>query len=97
MSHLKNFQGIVSGYKNYIFPCPTIEAMAVKRAKICSACSNCDPNHPFKKLLADGETIEEIKGLGCTLCGCLLSVKTRQLFSDCPENRWADKKLSTLN
>lgn len=88
MGALQNFQGIISGFMNYKFPTLTMEQLAVERAKVCSECQHCDANHPFKKLLGDGETIEEIKGMGCKLCGCLLSAKVRQLFSDCPEKKW---------
>jgi hypothetical protein len=88
MDTLSNFKGIVSGFKNYAFPSIEMEKKAVQRAKICSQCPECDPNHSFKKLLGDGETIEEIKGMGCKACGCLLSAKTRQLFSACPQGRW---------
>lgn len=96
MSVLTNLQGIIAGYKNYTFPSETMEKIARERALVCALCSHCNPDHPFKRLMGDGETIEEIKGMGCSLCNCLLSVKTRQLFSDCPAGRW-DKNLLTTN
>lgn len=90
MSIMTNLKAIVSGYKNYKFPSETMEKLAKERAKVCASCEHCNPDYPFKKLLADGETIEQIKGMGCNICGCLLSAKTRQLFTTCPEKKWGE-------
>lgn len=90
MSTLNNFKAIVSGFKNYVFPSIHMEQLAKERAKVCSNCEYCNPNFIFKKLIGDGESIEEIKGMGCDRCGCFLSAKTRQLFSKCPESKWGE-------
>ena len=78
---------ITEGFKNYLFPMPIIEELATERAKICADCDKADPEHPFKKLLDDNRT-EEIKGMGCSVCNCLLSAKVRQLREKCPLDKW---------
>lgn len=87
-----NFLAIVSGYKNVIFPSKDMEKLAHERAKICAECENCDPNFKFKKVIGNFESIEEIKGMGCKKCGCFLTAKTRQLYSKCPERKWAENE-----
>lgn len=86
-----NFKAIISGFKNYAFPSEAMEKLARERAKVCSKCEYANPEHPFKKMLPD-DSIEIISGMGCNICGCFLSAKTRQLFSDCPEGKWGNPK-----
>lgn len=95
MSGWTNLRAIVSGFKNYHFPNAEIEKIAKERAKICASCPYANPEHPFKLLLDDNRT-QEIKGMGCNICGCLLSAKTRQLLNDCPEGKWDKKDTNNL-
>lgn len=85
--NLQTFQAITEGFKNYTFKIPEMEKLAVERAKICAACPHANPEYPFKLLKEDGET-EPIQGMGCNICGCLLSAKIRQMISGCPEKKW---------
>lgn len=90
MDYVTNLKAIVSGFKNYKFPSKTMEELAKERAKICATCEYANPNHPFKKMIDDQRT-EIINGMGCNICGCLLSAKVRQLFTDCPEKKWGNR------
>lgn len=83
-----NFKAIASGWKNYIFKSPTIEELAKTRAKICAECPHFSDKHPFKGKLMPDKTIEPIEGVACTLCGCPLSAKLRQVLEQCPEKKW---------
>lgn len=87
MSAWTNLRAIVTGFKNVTFPSESFEKLAKERSKVCAACPHARPDHPFKKLLPNGLT-EEIKGMGCNLCGCLLSAKVRQILHSCPDGRW---------
>lgn len=82
------FKAILQGFKNYTFPNEHFEKLATERAKICAACPHANPKKIFKNF-KDGKT-SEIEGLGCDLCGCLLSAKVRQALSTCPDKpkRW---------
>mgnify|MGYP006921381677 CR=1 FL=1 len=86
--NLRILKEIVSGHKNFIFPSKEIEELANVRAEICASCEHADPNHPFKKFIPEEKRIEIIKGLGCKLCGCPLSAKTRSVMSTCPKDKW---------
>jgi hypothetical protein len=85
---LKNFAAITSGFTNFIFKSEFHEKLAISRAEECSKCPNADPEHKFKKWLPKDNRIEEINGMGCKLCGCLLSAKVRQVLEKCPDGRW---------
>lgn len=80
-------QSIISGYKNYKFPVPSMETLAKERAKICSECVNCKEKAILKVTLPDKRT-QEIEGAQCTICKCPLSAKVRSLFEKCPLNKW---------
>lgn len=83
-----NFKAIASGWKNYIFKSPTIEELANTRAKICSECPHFSDKHKFKGRLMPDNSIKPIEGVACTLCGCPLSTKLRQVLEQCPEKKW---------
>lgn len=85
-------RAILQGWKNVAFESEAIEKIARNRAKICAACPNANPEYPFKQWFPEENRIEEIKGLGCNVCGCPLSSKIRQLLETCPENRWKTPK-----
>lgn len=87
---LKKFEAITQGFKNFVFPNEYMEKLATERAKICSTCEHADPNHKFKKWVPADNRTKEIKGMGCSLCGCLLSAKVRQVLESCPDKpkRW---------
>ena len=87
MEPWKKLNAIVTGFLNYNFPNESIEKIAKDRAKICAECVHANPEHPFK-LLLDDQTTQDINGLGCDICHCLLSAKVRQLFEGCPLKKW---------
>lgn len=78
--------GIISGFKNYIFPNKEMEEIAMERAKICSECPFAVET-TFKQIELD-DSIKEIKGLKCSDCGCILSAKVRQMYNKCTQNKW---------
>jgi len=80
------FKAIISGFKNYAFLNKEIEEIAINRAKICSICPSAVETM-LKQILPDS-SIKEIAGLKCADCGCILSAKVRQLYDNCPQNKW---------
>ena len=87
MAGIRTLRAIIQGFKNYNFPDEEVERIAKERARICAGCEFADHNHPFKLMLEDGRT-ENIKGLGCQICHCLLSAKVRQFLQSCPLKKW---------
>lgn len=85
----EKYQAIAQGWKNYIFKSDTVEELAKTRAKICSECPHIDTEYPFKNMLPD-KSIKIIEGTACSLCGCPLSAKLRQVLQSCPDTpkRW---------
>ncbi len=90
MDSLKKLAAITSGFTNFVFPTEYHEKLATSRAEECSNCPHANPEHQFKKWLPKDNKIEKISGMGCDLCGCLLSAKVRQVLEKCPDNppRW---------
>ena len=80
------YLGIISGFKNFMFPNKEMEELALERSKICSECSSAVETK-IKQLQMD-DTIKEIEGLKCADCGCILSAKVRQKFDNCPQKKW---------
>lgn len=75
---------ILTGWKNYIAKSEVPESIAKERAAICSAC----PDAKHGKLLAFvKDSLREIEGHYCTLCGCPLSAKIRS-NDICPKKKW---------
>lgn len=81
------YADILDGFANYTFPNEKAEALAKKRAAICSKC-------PFVRYsgivntVSVGENIKEVKGMYCDVCGCGLSAKIRSLADFCPRSYW---------
>ena len=75
---------ILSGWKNYLTKSKVTEAIASKRAAICTAC----PHAKQGKLLAFiKDTLKEVEGAYCDKCGCPLSAKVRS-NDICPIHKW---------
>lgn len=75
---------IITGWANVIFENEDIEAMAKKKAMVCSTCINAEWS-----LIASlvNDRIEEIKGLKCGLCGCPIGALIRS-NEICKANKW---------
>jgi hypothetical protein len=74
-----NLKDIANGYYNLLLkgvgvPNEQIEELAAKRLEHCDACeTNGAPT---------------ILGGHCTLCGCLMSAKSRSINAKCPLGKW---------
>jgi hypothetical protein len=84
MSKIKE---IIEGWKNFAFPTPRIEAMAMERAGVCSICEHAK-KMKHTRFLKESLQFENIEMLKCDQCGCPLSAKTRSVTSQCPKNKW---------
>jgi hypothetical protein len=86
----KKLRAITSGFTNLIFKNEYHEKLAISRAEECAKCPHANPNHPFKKWFPEDNRTVHISGMGCNLCGCLLSAKVRQVLEKCPDkpSRW---------
>jgi len=71
---------IMEGINNRIFKKEHVEAEAALRWAICKKCPHLD-NVGNNCLVPGTQPC-------CSKCGCSLSLKTRSLSSDCPDNRW---------
>lgn len=87
MNEWIKLRAIIQGFKNLKFSSDSIEKIAKERAVICAKCEHSNTEHPFKLLLEDQST-QDINGMGCNICHCLLSAKVRQLFEGCPLKKW---------
>ncbi len=76
----KSRKQILEGIKNQVFKSDAVEDIAKERKKICKSCDEYDQ-----------------EGISCAIpgtapccgdCGCSLSIKTRSLSSDCPQQHW---------
>ena len=63
---------IYTGWKNYVFPNPEIEAEAKKRIEIC----------------VDNECKKFRSNKTCAICGCYMPAKVRNPKSKCQINKW---------
>ena len=77
---------IISGFANLSFPSPHIEAMAMKRAAICSECPAAEKTGMYS-VVVDNRT-KDIQGMKCADCGCNLSAKVRSEHDACPRGKW---------
>lgn len=77
-------KNILSGWKNYLEKSEVTEAIARQRATVCRICPNAKTGM-LSAFIKD--SIKEIKGTYCALCGCPLSAKVRS-NDICPENKW---------
>jgi len=86
--NIQKFNAIVSGWKNFVFPNKHVEELAKVRAEICSKCPHMTTEYPFKKFIPEEKRIEEVKGVGCGICGCPLQSKLRVPMEKCPSDKW---------
>ena len=63
---------IYNGWKNYIFQSPEVEKIAKERIQICVK-NECNKFRRNKT---------------CSICGCYMPAKVRNLKSNCPLNKW---------
>ena len=76
----KNRKQIAEGIKNSIIRDQFVEEVAEDRMSICLNCPNIDK---------EGSNCLVPKTQPCcSLCGCSLSLKTRSLSSECPDDHW---------
>ncbi len=75
-----DIRGIISGLFNYFFKNESVEDISYYRNEICIGCDSFD----------EEGTKCFVKGTGpcCGECGCSLKLKTRDLGSSCPLNKW---------
>lgn len=77
---------IYEGYKNIIILSPTVEKIAMDRAKICAGCP-----HAIKKewpqLILGQDRITTITGLACEFCGCPISAMVRSIDKKCGDQK----------
>lgn len=68
-----NFDEIIVGWKNYIFPNKEVEELAKKRLKIC----------------LDKTICEKLSNTySCKICRCYMPAKVRSVKSKCPLRHW---------
>lgn len=79
-----NIKSIVTGWKNYIDKSEVVEETAQERAKICAACPHAKQG---KLLTFVKDSLKEVEGAYCDLCGCPLSAKIRSK-DICPTSKW---------
>ena len=77
---------IISGFANLSFPNEQVEAMAMKRAAICSECPAAEKTSIYS-VVVDNRT-KDIQGMKCGDCGCNLSAKVRSERDNCPRGKW---------
>ena len=80
------FSNIVSGFANLAFPDDQVEALAMKRARICSECPSAEKTGVYS-VVVDNRT-KQIQGMKCVDCGCNLSAKVRSVGDSCPQGKW---------
>lgn len=80
---LKN---IASGFVNLAFKDKKVEALAMKRAKICAECPMAQKTGTYS-VVVDKRTTN-IQGMKCGECGCNLSAKVRSVRDYCPLGYW---------
>ena len=78
---------IVSGFSYLVVKDSEIEQLAKKRADICGGCRYAKYDKKVNTIVV-GETIHQIKGMYCDLCGCSLAGKLRSEDEYCPIRKW---------
>jgi hypothetical protein len=77
-------KAILKGWTNYLTS--DVDDEVVKsRAEICGGCPHAVKS---KLLFMVKDTLKEIEGFKCDLCGCPLSAKIRQNDEPCDDGRW---------
>lgn len=82
-----NVINILTGWKNFISKSEVVEKIAEERAAICAVCPHAKQG---KLLTFVKDTLSEVQGAYCDMCGCPLSAKIRSL-EICPINKWNDQ------
>ena len=86
MSKLKslNAKAIYNGWTNYLTS-DVHDEVVKSRAQICGGCPHAVKS---KLLFMVKDSLKEIEGFKCDLCGCPLSAKIRQNVETCDDGRW---------
>lgn len=77
MGVVTKFTLIAEGWKNLAFENPRVEAIAKKRATLCSQCPN---------------VIMVSRVAWCEKCWCPIASKTRATGEQCPIGKWGVEK-----
>jgi hypothetical protein len=78
---------IVDAFSYLVVKDSEVEKLARKRAEVCGACRYARYNKVINTIVV-GETIHQIKGMECDLCGCSLAGKVRGENEGCPIHKW---------
>ena len=78
---------IVNGFSYLVVKDSEVEQLAKKRAEVCGGCRYAKYNEKVNTIVV-GETIHQIKGMYCDLCGCSLAGKVRSEDEYCPIRKW---------
>lgn len=82
---MQTFNNIVNGWKNLIDKSEVTEALAERRAAICTLC----PHLKHGKLLTFiKDDLKEMEGHYCDKCKCPISAKIRSEKEKCDLNLW---------
>lgn len=81
------YKDIVNGFSYLVVKDSAVEELARKRAESCSSCKYAKYSKTANTIVV-GETIHEIKGMHCHLCGCSLAGKLRDEKQTCPIYKW---------
>lgn len=74
----KQAQNILEGTSNILFPTDESRTLAEPRIRICLECKNS------KELLkVNGKSVNQ-----CTLCKCIIQIKTTVQDEKCPIDKW---------
>jgi translation initiation factor 1 (eIF-1/SUI1) len=78
---------IITGFSYLLVKDTDIEVLAKKRAAACGTCKHAKYDGTMNTIIV-GETVHQIKGMKCNLCGCSLSGKVRGENESCPIWKW---------
>ena len=78
---------IVDAFSYLVVKDSEVEKLAHKRAEVCGGCRYARYNKVINTIVV-GETIHQIKGMECGLCGCSLAGKVRGENEGCPIHKW---------
>jgi hypothetical protein len=81
------YKDIINGFSYLVVKDTEVEELAKKRAEACSSCKYAKYSKTTNTIIV-GETIHEIKGMHCHLCGCSLAGKLRDEKQTCPIFKW---------
>jgi len=83
-SKILKAKAIINGWTNYISE-DVPNAVVSVRAEICGGCPHAVK---AKLLFMVKDSLKEIQGYKCELCGCPLSAKIRQDVEKCDIGKW---------